>query len=89
MIGNGVTARYAIGSVNLAEFFVTATISATFFATIGLTLWPIILALVLGGILAAPFAAYATKHFPDRALMILVGSVVVIMSLRSLLRTLA
>lgn len=89
LIGNGVAARYAIGSVNLAEFFVTATISVTFLATIGLTLWPIILALVLGGILAAPFAAYATKHIPDRVLMILVGSVVVILSLRSLLRTLA
>lgn len=86
LIGNGVTPRYAIGSVNLAEFFVTLTISLTFFATIGMTLWPIIAGLVLGGVIAAPFAAYATKYVPDRALMIIVGCVVVILSCRGLYR---
>jgi uncharacterized membrane protein YfcA len=53
LLGQGTTPRYAIGSVNLAEFFVTATISATFLLTIGLALWPIIAGLVLGGVLAA------------------------------------
>jgi uncharacterized protein len=86
LIGNGMTARYAIGSVNLAEFFVTLTISLTFFATIGITLWPIIAGLVLGGVIAAPFAAYATKYVPDRALMIIVGCVVMILSCRGLYR---
>jgi uncharacterized protein len=86
LIGNGMTARYAIGSVNLAEFFVTLTISLTFFATIGMTLWSIIAGLVLGGVIAAPFAAYATKYVPDRALMIIVGCVVVILSCRGLYR---
>ena len=89
LIGNGVTPRYAIGSVNLAEFFVTLTISVTFIATIGLSLWPIIAALVVGGIIAAPFAALVTKHVPDRALMTIVGCVVVILSCRGLYRALA
>jgi uncharacterized membrane protein YfcA len=89
LLGQGTTPRYTIGSVNLAEFFVTATISTTFLVTIGLTLWPIIAGLVLGGILAAPFAAYVTKHLPDKALMIMVGCVVVILSLRGILRALA
>jgi uncharacterized protein len=89
LIGQGATARYTIGSVNLAEFFVTATISGTFFLTIGLTLWPIIAGLVLGGVLAAPFAALATKHLPDKALMVIVGCVVVILSLRGIVRALA
>ncbi len=56
------TPRYAIGSVNLAEFFVTLTISTTFLVTVGLSLWPIILGLIIGGVIAAPFAALATKH---------------------------
>jgi uncharacterized membrane protein YfcA len=86
LLGQGANPRYAIGSVNLAEFFVTTTISATFFFTIGLTMWPIIAGLVLGGVLAAPFAAYATRHLPDKVLMILVGSVVVLLSVRGLLR---
>lgn len=89
LLGQGAVPRYAIGTVNLAEFFVTVTISATFLFTIGLTLWPIIAGLVLGGILAAPFAAYATRHLPGKLLMVLVGSVVVILSVRSLLRAFA
>jgi len=89
LLGQGTTPRYAIGSVNLAEFFVTLTISATFLFTIGLTLWPIIAGLVAGGVLAAPFAAYATKHLPAKVLMVLVGCVVVLLSSRGLLRALA
>lgn len=85
LIGQGTTPRYAIGSVNLAEFFVTAAISGTFFLTIGLELWPIIAGLIIGGVVAAPFAAVATKHLPDKTLMIIVGCVVVLLSLRSLL----
>jgi uncharacterized protein len=88
LIGQGTTPRYAIGSVNLAEFFVTATITGTFLFTIGLELWPIIAGLILGGVLAAPFAAYATKQLPDRPLMILVGAVVVLLSLRGLIQAL-
>jgi uncharacterized membrane protein YfcA len=84
LLGQGTTPRYAIGSVNLAEFFVTATISATFMATIGLELWPIIAGLIIGGVLAAPFAALVTKHLPDRVLMVLVGCVVVILSVRGI-----
>lgn len=84
LIGQGTTPRYAIGSVNLAEFFVTLTISATFVATIGLELWPIISGLIIGGVIAAPFAAYATKVLPDKVLMILVGCIVAILSLRTI-----
>ena len=64
LIGQGTAPRYAIGSVNLAEFFVTLTMSLTFLFTIGLELWPIITGLVVGGVIAAPFAALATKHCP-------------------------
>ena len=88
LIGSGTTPRYAIGSVNLSEFFVTLTISATFMLTIGLELWPIISGLIVGGVIAAPFAAYATRHLPDRALMIIVGSVIVLLSLRTILKAL-
>jgi len=85
LIGQGTTPRYAIGTVNLAEFFVTLTVTLTFLFTIGLELWPIIAGLVLGGILAAPFAALVTKHLPDKPLMIVVGCVIVLLSLRTLL----
>ncbi|WP_324570526.1 sulfite exporter TauE/SafE family protein [Hyphomicrobium sp.] len=86
LLGQGATPRYAIGSVNLAEFFVTLTISATFFVTIGLSLWPIILGLIIGGVIAAPFAALAAKHIPAKVLMLAVGCVVVLLSMHTIYR---
>lgn len=88
LLGNGTTPRYAIGSVNVAEFFVAATVSAAFILTIGLTLWPIIAGLILGGALAAPLAAYVTRRLPARPLMILVATVVIALSVRGLIRDL-
>lgn len=84
LLGQGNHPRYTIGSVSLAEFFVTLTISATFVATIGLSLWPIIFGLIIGGVIAAPFAAYAAKHLPPKLLMILVGTVVILLSARTI-----
>jgi hypothetical protein len=84
LLGQGTTPRYAIGSVNLAEFFVTLTISATFLVTVGLSLWPIITGLIIGGAIAAPFAALAAKHVPAKVLMLAVGCVVILLSLRNL-----
>ena len=88
LLGQGATPRYAIGSVNLAEFFVTLTISATFLVTVGLGLWPIIAGLVIGGVIAAPFAALAAKHVPAKLLMLVVGCVVVGLSINTLVRAL-
>lgn len=89
LLGNGTAARKTIGSVNLAEFFVTTTVSATFFATIGLSLWPIIAGLIVGGVIAAPLAALVTRHLPERLLMTLVGLVVVMLSLSTIVRSIA
>src|SRR5688572_24277160 len=89
LLGRGTTPRYTIGSVNAAEFFVTLVVSITFIATIGLELWPIIAGLILGGAIAAPLAAYVASTVPDRPLMILIGAVVILLSLRSLLQLLS
>jgi uncharacterized membrane protein YfcA len=88
LIGQGSVPRMTIGSANLAEFFVTTAVSATFVATVGLSLWPIIAGLVLGGVLAAPFAALATRSLPERPLMVIVGVVVFLLALRNLLAAL-
>jgi len=85
LIGQGNVPREAIGSASLAEFFVTVAVSAAFVATVGITLWPVIAGLVLGGVLAAPFAALAAKRVPDRLLMAAVGVVVSLLALRGLL----
>ena len=89
LIGRGSKARFAIGSANAAEFFVTATTAGTFVLTIGVDLWPIIAGLIVGGAAAAPLAAYATRRIPDRPMMLLVGSIVLLLSIRNLLQDLA
>ncbi len=48
----------------------------------------VIAGLILGGVLAAPFAAYVTKQLPDQPMMILVGSVIILLSVRSLIQAL-
>jgi uncharacterized membrane protein YfcA len=64
------------------------TISTTFFLTVGLSLWPIIAGLIVGGVIAAPFAALAAKHVPAKVLMLVVGCVVVLLSVRTIYLTL-
>ncbi len=88
LIGRGQVPRFAIGSTNVAEFFVTCGITASFLASVGVELWTVVLGLVLGGIIAAPIAALVARHLPARTLMILVGSVILLLSLYSLLRSL-
>ena len=82
LIAGGRNARFTIGSVNLAEFFVSLASSLTFFTIIGLTHWTIIVGLIIGGIIAAPIAAYLANKIPTKTIMILVGIVVIISSLK-------
>lgn len=84
LIANHTEPRYAIGSASAAEFFVTASATATFILSVGLGLWPVILGLVVGGVLAAPFAALVARHVPARPIMLFVGAIVIALSLRNL-----
>ena len=84
LVARGNSPRSTIGSVNLAEFFVTLAVSVTFILTIGLEFWKVIVGLLIGGVLAAPLAAYLTKLLPARVLMIIVGLLICFLSLRTL-----
>jgi siroheme synthase-like protein len=84
LIAKGKHPLIAIGSVNLAEFFVALAISAAFVTFIGLTHWQIIIGLVAGGITAAPIAAKIAGKLPVKTMMILVGVLVIALSLRIL-----
>jgi len=83
LIARGKHPRMIIGSVNLAEFFVSLASSFTFFTVIGGAAWKPILGLILGGICAAPIAAYLSSKLNIKALMLIVGIVVIIVSLRN------
>lgn len=84
LLARGNESRTTIGTVNAAEFFVTLAASATFILTVGMSHWLLILALALGGVFAAPVAAYTAKHVPHRPMLLLVGLLIVAVSARML-----
>ena len=88
MVGWGVAPRVAIGTSNAAEFFITIVIAGVLLPTVDNGPWQVILGLVIGGAVAAPFAAYGARVMPARLLMALVGVVVVSLSLNDLGRVL-
>lgn len=88
LIARGGNVRHTIGSVNAAEFVVTVSISATLVWHVGVGHWPIVLGLLTGGVIAAPFAAWLVRHLPERAVMAAVGSLIVLISLGQLVQTL-
>lgn len=88
LLARGTDVRQTIGSVNAVEFFVTMAASLTFFFTIGITEWRVIGAIALGGLIAAPFGAWACKRLPAKPLMCAVGVLIIVLNLRTLLRSL-
>ena len=82
LIARGRHPKYTIGSVNLTEFFVSLASSVTFITLIGFSHWQVIVGLILGGMVAAPIAASLSRRLPIKTMMILVGIVVIVVSLR-------
>ncbi|GCD18472.1 UPF0721 transmembrane protein [Cellulomonas algicola] len=81
--------RKVIGSIDTSEFLVALAASVGFLVAIGsqgvnLT-WA--LALLLGGLVAAPIAAWLVRHVPPRILGSAVGGVIVLTNTRTLVRS--
>lgn len=86
LITKGKTPRYVIGSVALAEFFVTIASALTFFSIIGVDHWQVILGLVIGGVIAAPIAARLVGKLPTKQMFIAVGAIIIIWSVQNLIK---
>ena len=84
LIGSGQAPRTVIGSVSLAEFFITMAIAGTFFSELGTVYLPHVLALGAGGVLAAPLAGLIVKRVRPRPLMVAVGLLVTGLAVRDL-----
>lgn len=84
LVGAGHDPRTTIGSVNFAEFFLTVTVAATFFTILDNSVWLFVAGLTIGGLFAAPFAAYITRHLQTRTLLMLVGTLISAVSLVNL-----
>jgi uncharacterized protein len=82
------TPSMAIGSVNFSEFAVSLSASIGFFLFIGweTLYWQIVLAMMVGGVIAAPFAAWLVKHLKPALLGVLAGGIIILTNLRTILK---
>ncbi|RMG83315.1 MAG: sulfite exporter TauE/SafE family protein [Chloroflexi bacterium] len=87
LICNGYKAPVVIGTANMVEFFVSLVQATTFFTILGTLNLTIVGGLIIGGVLAAPIAAWLVRYLPTSKLMVAVGILIIILSLRTLLLT--
>ncbi|HZE41467.1 MAG TPA: sulfite exporter TauE/SafE family protein [Stackebrandtia sp.] len=79
--------RKVVGSASVAKFMVSTGASAGFL--FGMTdsgvVWPVVLALLLGGLIAAPFAAWLVRRLPTWVLGVAVGGLIILINARTVL----
>lgn len=80
LVGTGQDPRMTIGTVNFAEFFLTIGSAITFTALVGFGPWIVVAGLVIGGLFAAPFAAFLCRKLKTRTLLLMVGSLISLVS---------
>jgi uncharacterized membrane protein YfcA len=88
LINNGRSHKYVVGSVSLTEFFITLASAFTFFTMIGVSHWHYIIALMLGSFTAAPIAAKLAGRLQKKTAYFLLGILVIIWSVRILIKIL-
>lgn len=80
LIDKGNSPREVIGTVNTAEFFVTFFSTGVFIFILGIEAWKPVLALIIGGVIAAPIGAYILKFMSPKLIMKLVGILIIVTS---------
>ena len=88
LVLRGNQTHMVVGSINFAKFFVAVVESATLIILLKTPRWDLIGGLIIGGVLAAPLAAWSCRKIPARALTILVGTLVCALSVRTLVKAL-
>ncbi len=90
LVGAGHEPRKAIGTVNTAEFFLTVAVSATFVWALVTGHWEeagalqnhaaAVGGLVVGGLIAAPFAGLIVKKVPRKLMTYAVGGLLIVLA---------
>jgi uncharacterized membrane protein YfcA len=86
LLHRGLPPRYAIGSVNTAEVAVAIVAAGSLLASLGrdsIDGWTV-LAMLLGGMLASPLAAWLIKFIPPRPLGLAVAALLIVTNVREL-----
>lgn len=89
LTNNQLSPRKVIGSVDTSEFAIAAAATLGFVLSLGVEKfhWQWVLALMLGGIVAAPIAAWFVRKIPSVILGVLVGGLIILTNLKTILST--
>ena len=87
LLYQGANPKRSIGSANTAEFFIALVSSAVFISFVKISDWQPVIGILLGGIIAAPLAAYFVKVIRAKPLMIIVGILIALVSLYNIYRS--
>ncbi len=81
--------RKVVGTVDTSEFLVAVAASIGFFVALSFAEipWSIVAALLIGGVIAAPLAAFIVRLLPARILGTAVGGIILITNMKTFLET--
>lgn len=88
MVARGQEPRMVIGSVHLAKCIVSLAASITFLLSIGESKLHVVLGLILGGVIAAPFGAWLVRRLPPRVSTLMAGLTVLALGIYNFYRLL-
>ncbi|MEF2070261.1 sulfite exporter TauE/SafE family protein [Consotaella aegiceratis] len=90
LLGAGGQPRYVVGTVNTAEFLLTVAVSASFVVALLTGHWQEadgllshlvpVAGLIVGGVVAAPFAGYIVRVAPEKLLLRAVGLLICVLA---------
>ncbi|MCI3922830.1 sulfite exporter TauE/SafE family protein [Paenibacillus sp. TRM 82003] len=86
---SGATPRKVIGTVDTSEFAIAVSATLGFVLFLGWDTfnWSWVFAFMIGGVAAAPLAAYLVKIIPSYLMGVLVGGFIVLTNIRTLLQS--
>ena len=86
LLHRGLAPRFAVGSVNTAEVAVAIVASGSLLSTVGGggIDASVVAAMLLGGVLAAPLAAWSIRFLPPRAMGVAVAGLLFVTNIREL-----
>lgn len=85
LIAGGRHPRFSLGTVKLSRFFIALMSSITFITMLNSNHWEAVAGLVIGSAIASPIAAKISNKISAKAIMMAVGVIVILISIKSII----